>query len=104
MTRLTEINFVSCCKVLKIENVPDLKNKLISFIQFEIIGDDDGLELAADEDLLGGGIIDSIGMMRLISFIESESETSVPFEDITIENFENVESITKYLEDREIVF
>jgi len=82
--------------------VPDLKDKLIAFIQTEIIGEDDGPELSTDEDLLGGGIIDSIGMMRLISFIESEADTSVPFEDITIENFESVESITKYLADREV--
>jgi len=84
--------------------VPDLKDKLIAFIQAEIIGEDDGPQLSVDEDLLGGGIIDSIGMMRLISFIENESDASVPFEDITIENFENVESITNYLERRDIVF
>lgn len=57
---------------------------------------DDALE--ADDDLLGGGILDSLGMMKLILFIENEFEVKVPPEDMVIENFMTVGHISSYLE------
>lgn len=54
--------------------------------------------LEADDDLLGGGILDSLGMMKLILFIENEFEVKVPPEDMVIENFMTVGHITSYLE------
>lgn len=54
-------------------------------------------ELGPQEDLLGSGILDSLGMMRLIFFIEEEFSIKVPPEDMTIENFMTVENIENYL-------
>lgn len=61
---------------------------------------EDGLEV--DDDLLGGGILDSLGMMKLILFIENEFDVKVPPEDMVIENFMTVEHITSYLEKNKI--
>jgi len=55
-------------------------------------------ELEAGDDLLGGGILDSMGMMKLILFIENEFGVKVPPEDMVIENFMTVNHITTYLE------
>lgn len=49
------------------------------------------------DDLLGSGILDSLGMMKLILFIEKEFNIKVPTEDMTIENFMTIEHITNYL-------
>ncbi|MBM1106802.1 acyl carrier protein [Aurantibacter crassamenti] len=54
-------------------------------------------ELQAEDDLLGGGILDSLGMMKLILFIEEKFNVKVPPEDMTIENFMTVDHITTYL-------
>lgn len=49
------------------------------------------------DDLLGTGILDSLGMMKLILFIETEFNVKIPPEDMIIENFMTVECITNYL-------
>lgn len=71
---------------------------LIDYITKELLNEtlEDALE--TDDDLLGGGILDSLGMMKLILFIEKESNTKVPPEDMVIENFMTVGHIVAYLE------
>ena len=54
-------------------------------------------EIGSQDDLLGSGILDSIGMMKLILFIEKEFDIKVPAEDMTIENFMTINHITDYL-------
>ncbi len=54
-------------------------------------------QIDAQDDLLGEGILDSLGMMKLILFIETEFKTKVPPQDMTIENFMTVNDINNYL-------
>ncbi len=54
-------------------------------------------EVAAEDDLLGNDWVDSMGIMRLIAFIEEKFEITVPLEDVTIENFRTVQTIDTYL-------
>ena len=54
----------------------------------------------ADDDLLGEGLIDSLGAMQFVAFIEETFELKVPLEDITIQNFRTIESIDRYLQQR----
>ena len=55
-------------------------------------------EVGIEDDLLGNDWVDSMGIMRLIAFIEEEFEIIVPLEDVTIENFRTVKTIDTYLE------
>lgn len=50
------------------------------------------------EDLLGSGILDSLGMVQLIAFVEKEFKVEVGPEDMVIENFMTVNHIVKYVE------
>ena len=70
---------------------------LLSFIRQEFLAASARDALSAENDLLSEGIVDSLGIMRLIAFIESEFSTAVPPEDVTIENFINVQAISNYL-------
>ncbi|WP_404783277.1 hypothetical protein [Altericista sp. CCNU0014] len=54
--------------------------------------------LAADDLLLEGGIIDSMGFIDLIAFIESEFEIVVEGEDMVPEHFQTVNSIAHLIE------
>ena len=55
--------------------------------------------ISEDEDLLGSGLVDSLGMMKLIAFIEKEYNLSIPSKDMTVEdaNLSDAE-INKYRE------
>jgi D-alanine--poly(phosphoribitol) ligase subunit 2 len=44
------------------------------------------------------GLIDSLGVMRLVAFLEEEFDVKIPPQDLTIENFITVQAITTYLE------
>lgn len=57
----------------------------------------DRIQVEADDDLLGEEIIDSMGVMQLIGFIEDTFDCDVAQSDITITNFRTVEAIDTYL-------
>ena len=55
-------------------------------------------DLSPEEDLLSTGIIDSLGILRLVSFIEEQFGIQVPDEDVVYENFNSIRSLTNYLQ------
>lgn len=71
--------------------------ELSRYITEDLINDPDFGTLETDEDLLGSGLLDSLGMMRLVGFIENTYGIKVPTEDLTMENFMSVETIEKYV-------
>ena len=71
--------------------------KLMDFIENELRGSG-SRSISHEEDLLGGGHIDSMGIMRLVAFLESEFDVSVPPEDVTIEHFESARTISQYVQ------
>ena len=66
-----------------------------AFINDELLGSTHSVGL--DEDLLESGLLDSIGVIRLVGFVEKQFGFKVPPQDLTIENFETVNTIKKYL-------
>ncbi|MGB5833943.1 MAG: acyl carrier protein [Thiohalocapsa sp.] len=59
-----------------------------------------GREVGDQEDLLLSGLVESIGVMRLVVFMEQKFGVQIAPQDITIENFANVNAICLYLERR----
>lgn len=78
----------------------DTKQSLRHFILGELLDGTYSDELADDQDLLISGLIDSLGVVRMISFIEESMEVPVPPEDVTLENFQTVDKIAAYLAQR----
>lgn len=56
--------------------------------------------LSEDEDLLSGGILDSLGILQLVAYIEKSFGIRIPDEDVVFENFQSIQSITNYLRDK----
>lgn len=78
-----------------------MKETLRDYIGRELIGLEEGTTVQDDEDLLGGGLVDSVGMMSLVMFVEERFDLRVPPEDVTIENFFSIETIDRYLRGRQ---
>ena len=70
---------------------------LLTYINRHFVDEAEQELVTEDEDLLGGGILDSLGMMKLIRFVEDEFDIKVQPEDMTVENFTSVRSIVDYL-------
>jgi acyl carrier protein len=58
--------------------------------------------LKADEDLLEQGIIDSLGIMKLVLFMEKTYGIEVSDEEIVPENFQDLKSIVKFVERKQV--
>jgi len=60
----------------------------------------DGGELGGAASLTGEGVLDSMGVLELIMFVEERFGFKVPDEDTLPENFDSVDRIVSYLHDR----
>ena len=75
----------------------DIKIELKDFILKELLDSSSLDELDDDQDLLISGLVDSLGVVRMLNFIEQSMDIKVPPEDVTLENFQTVQNITSYL-------
>ena len=73
----------------------NLKAILTEFVSEELLDLDE--PVSADESLLAEGMVDSLGMMRLVAFIEQEFSYKVPAGDLTIQNFRTIGVLSDYL-------
>ena len=70
---------------------------IINFIRDNLLTGKGEIELSPEDDLLGSGLLDSMGVMRLVGFVEETFNIKIPPEDIVIENFIDVKAITNYV-------
>ncbi len=77
-----------------------VKQILKSYITEELLYNFGTVEF--DDNLLADDMIDSIGMMRLVGFVEEKFELKIPHEDLVIENFQSISVIAEYLAGRNL--
>ncbi|MDJ0951644.1 MAG: acyl carrier protein [Alphaproteobacteria bacterium] len=65
-----------------------------SFIETELLS---GREIDSGENLLLSGLVDSLGVMRLVAFIEVKFGLKVPAADIKLVNFATLDAIVAYV-------
>lgn len=65
-----------------------------NFILAEFLPDEDPDRLTDTTTLISSGIIDSIGLVRLITHLEDSFGIEIPTIDVTLDNFDNLASIT----------
>lgn len=72
---------------------------LVRFVNEDLLSGA-GPTVGADDEIVLDGTVDSLGVARLIGFMEAEFAVSVPAEDVTIENFRSISTIAEYLQRR----
>lgn len=72
------------------------------FITTEIMHIPSGAALGDDDPLIESGIIDSLGIMSLLSFVEGEFSIEIPGDDLLPENFSSIAAITALIERRKV--
>ena len=75
-----------------------LRETLQGFIADELVSDGAAVDL--DDNLLADGMIDSLGAVRLVAFIEESFGFQIPPDDLTMENFRTINRLAAYLEPR----
>ena len=77
-----------------------MKEAIIQYIAETLNADKPDLEIDAQDDLLGSGLVESISMMKLVMFVEETADLKIPPQDLVIENFLTVEAIVNYIDGR----
>jgi acyl carrier protein len=75
-----------------------LGGELTAFINDEVsLGDDPA---AADTDLLMSGLVDSLGVVMIVEWLERRLGIEIDPSDVVLEHFESVDAIVAYLRGR----
>jgi acyl carrier protein len=59
-----------------------------------------GFELGGSDSLLEAGVIDSVGVLELIEYLEAGYGIQIPDEDVLPENLDSIEAIARYVSAR----
>jgi acyl carrier protein len=82
--------------------VCDLEPKEIikQFILTKLIPDNQDVDINFKTNLLRSGLIDSMALATLVNFIESEFDVEIPVTDFTVANFQSINAMTNYVENK----
>lgn len=72
----------------------EVRGKLREFLTQQVVLDDQELD---DQTPLLNGLVDSVGLMELVSFIESEFEIPIDFSEVEPKNFRTVGDIARFV-------
>jgi acyl carrier protein len=76
--------------------------RIKGFVQENLIKHKNAGDLRETDDWLANGLVDSIGIIQIVSFVERELNTPIPEEDVTVDNFKSLKDVAKYLEQRKL--
>ena len=71
-----------------------IKESIRHFIATELAAGGTSVSIADDDQLLEQGIIDSFGIMTLLSFLEEKFSVHIEGDDLTPENFSSIGTIS----------
>jgi acyl carrier protein len=77
----------------------EISDRIRNFISSELMFEDSSAALSDDTPLLAG-VIDSLGLMQLISFIEEEFDVAIDDGEVTATNFRTVGDIQRLIEQK----
>lgn len=78
----------------------DVKEKIKGFVVSYFLKGDKPKELLDSTSFIEEGIIDSIGVLELLAFLEEQFGFRVEDEEIVPENFDSVERLVNYVESK----
>ena len=70
----------------------DVGTRIRDFISEEIMFEDNATELSDDTQLLSG-IMDSLGLLQLVAFLEEEFDVEIDDSDMTADHFRTIADI-----------
>ena len=69
----------------------------MEFIKNQLVREKTMKNIGRGDDLIESGIIDSLGILKLLEFLESKFSINISDEELIPENFESIESIESFI-------
>ncbi|MCC7124831.1 MAG: acyl carrier protein [Acidobacteria bacterium] len=79
-----------------------VKSDIKSFIISNFLFGNEGKGIADNQSFLESGLIDSTGMLELVSFIESQYGISVADRELVPENLDSLDNISAYVARKQV--
>lgn len=78
----------------------DVRNRIRKFILEDIVGESNSgvADFADSESLIDAGILDSLGMLKLIAFLDEEMSTNIMAEEFSLEDFATLDLICSWVD------
>ena len=70
---------------------------IMEFIKNQLVREKTMKNIGRGDDLIESGIIDSLGILKLLAFLESRFSIHIADEELVPENFESIESIESFI-------
>jgi acyl carrier protein len=74
------------------------QREIHAFIVDEIVTDHAAGSITADEDLIKGGVVDSLAVIQLVDFVESRYGIQVADLDLVPDNFRTLRQLADYVD------
>ena len=70
---------------------------IMEFIKNQLVRENTMKNIGKGDDLIESGIIDSLGILKLLAFLESKFSIIIADEELVPENFDSIESIEAFV-------
>ena len=78
-----------------------IKEQLKDYIARNLLFSDNGFKYADDDSFLEEGIVDSIGVLELVAFVDETFGVEVEDHEVTPDNFDSVNKLTAYVQSKQ---
>ena len=75
-----------------------IKEQLKDYIARNLLFSDDGFKYDDDASFLEEGIVDSIGVLELVAFVDESFGVEVEDQEVTPDNFDSVNKLAAYVQ------
>lgn len=79
-------------------NLSATETAIRQFLVEDVFYDKDLKDLGADDSLLAKGLLDSLSILKTVTFCEEQFGITIPDEDVLPDHFESVRSIARLVE------
>jgi acyl carrier protein len=80
-----------------------IEEEIKKYIAKNLLFSSDGFSYPDEVSFLEEGIVDSVGILELVAFVEDNYKVSVADEEITPDNFDSVARLTAYIRRKTLV-
>ena len=70
---------------------------IMEFIKNQLVREKTMKNIGRGDDLIESGIIDSLGILKLLAFLEAKFSIHIADEELIPENFQSIESIESFI-------
>ena len=75
----------------------NIKVQLRQYIAENLLFSDNGADMNDEESFLDSGVVDSLGVLELATYVEDTFAIEVPDEEVIPDNFDSISKLTAYI-------